>query len=165
MGQRYTFKFLWIIFIAQAIAISFAFTLGTSKYVSADTIFNKKTKKTSYFKNGLTVGALPPLKPSTYTPVKPAVQTPSDKLLSNVQVYPNPVTDQMNLKYMVSRNAIVTIKLMDVLGNNVANHSERVESGENKFTMDLKTNKLTSGFYFLRVMVGSEFIIKRITIL
>jgi hypothetical protein len=166
MGQRYTFKFLWIVFIAQAITISFAFTLGTSKYVKADTIFNKKTKKTSYFKNGLTVGTLPPLKASPYVPVKPAVQTTSDKLLSNVQVYPNPIVDQMNLKYMVSRNTNVTIKLMDVLGNNVATlYSDRVETGEVKLVHDLKSNRLTSGFYFLKVTAGTESIIKRVTIL
>jgi len=166
MGQRYTFKFLWIIFIAQAVAISFAFTLGTSKYAKADTIFNKKNKKNSYFKNGLTVGTLPPLKASLYVPVKPAIQTTSDKLLSNVQVYPNPIVDQMNLKYMVSRNTNVTIRLMDVLGNNVATlYSDRVETGEVKLVHDLKSNRLTSGFYFLKVTAGTESIIKRVTIL
>jgi hypothetical protein len=166
MGQRYTFKLLWIIFIAQAVVISFAFTLGSSKYAKADTIFNKKVKKTSYFKNGLTVGTLPPLKASPYAPVKPAVQTTSDKLLSNVQVYPNPIVDQMNLKYIVSRNTNVTIKLMDVLGNNVATlYSDRVETGEVKLVHDLKSNRLTSGFYFLKVTAGTESIIKRVTIL
>jgi hypothetical protein len=166
MGQRYTFKFLWIIFIAQAVAISFAFTLGTSKYAKADTIFNKKNKKNSYFKNGLTVGTLPPLKASPYVLVKPAIQTTSDKLLSNVQVYPNPIVDQMNLKYMVSRNTNVTIRLMDVLGNNVATlYSDRVETGEVKLVHDLKSNRLTSGFYFLKVTAGTESIIKRVTIL
>jgi hypothetical protein len=55
---------------------------------------------------------------------------------------------------------------MDVLGNNVATLlSERVESGEQKFVRFLSSNKLTSGFYFLRVTVGTESIIKRITIL
>ena len=134
-----------------------------------DTIYLRKTKpnqKQSYFKNGLSTGALPQLKPSPYANIKPTIPVNNDKLLSNVQIYPNPITDQINLKYIVSRNSNVTIKIMDVLGNNVATlFSERVESGEKKFTYYLSSNRLTSGFYFLRVMVGTESVIKRITIL
>ncbi|MFD1255181.1 T9SS type A sorting domain-containing protein [Mucilaginibacter terrae] len=169
MGQRYTFNYLWVIIIAAAISINFAFNYGPGKGITRDTIYLRKTKpnqKQSYLKNGLSTGTLPPLKPSPYANIKPTIPVATDKLLTNVQIYPNPITDQINIKYTVSRNSNVTIKIMDVLGNNVATLlSERVDSGEQKFARLLSSNKLTSGFYFLRVTVGTESIIKRITIL
>ncbi|WP_345953064.1 T9SS type A sorting domain-containing protein [Mucilaginibacter sp. PAMB04168] len=169
MGQRYTFNHLWIILIASAMAINFAFAAGPGKDMRRDTIYVRKPKvnqKSSYLKNGISVASMPQVKPSPYSNIKPSVQTNTDKLLSNVQIYPVTVTDQITLKYMLSRNSNVTIKIMDVLGNNVATlFSDRVESGEKTFVHNIATNRLTSGFYFLRVMVGTESVIKRITIL
>jgi len=169
MGQRYTFNYLWVIIIAVAISINFAFTFGPGGKPKPDTIYVKKVKtvqKNSYLKNGLNPGSMPQIKPSPYANIKPAVATVPDKLLTNVQIFPTTVKDQINLKYILSRNTNVTIKILDVLGNNVATlFSDRVESGEQKFTRDLTNYKFTSGFYFLRVMVGTESVIKRITIL
>jgi hypothetical protein len=167
MGQRYTFNYLWIILIAVAISINFAFTLGYDKPRKGDTSYVRKSRsgqKQSNLKSGLSTTPIPQVK--TSSSAKPVQPLSTDKLLSNVQIYPNPITDQINLKYMVARNANVNIKIMDVLGNNVATlFSERVESGEKKFTYYLASNRLTSGFYFLRVMVGTESVIRRITIL
>lgn len=171
MGQRYTFNYLWVIIIAAAISINFAFNFGPGNKPKPDTIYVKKVRtvqKNSYLKNGLNPGTMPQLKPSPYANIKPAVATSPDKLLTNVQIFPTTVRDhdQINLKYILSRNTNVTIKILDVLGNNVATlFSDRVESGEQKFTRDLTSYRLTSGFYFLRVMVGTESVIKRITIL
>jgi hypothetical protein len=171
MGQRYTFNLLWIIIIAAAISINLAFTYSQSKESVRDTIYlrskSKQNQKQSYLKNGFATPAIPQIKTSPYTTsVKPSAPPASDKLLTNVQIYPALITDQINIKYTVSRNSNVTIKIMDVLGNNVATLlSERVESGEQKFARLLSSNKLTSGFYFLRVTVGTESVIKRITIL
>lgn len=169
MGQRYTFNYLWIILIATAISINFAFTLRADRYPKGDTIYTRKPKvnsKQSYFKNGLNVGSLPQIKPSPYANIKSTTPVNTDKLLSNVQVYPALITDQINLKYFLSRNNNVTIRIMDVLGNNVATLlSDRVELGERTFKGNMSVYKLTSGFYFLRVTAGTESVIKRITIL
>lgn len=124
---------------------------------------NNKPDKSSYLKNGISV-ALPPLKP--VATVKATVDKPvSDKLLTDVEVFPNPVSDQLNLTYTVNKNASVTIKIMDVLGNEVTTLlSQRVDAGPQKKTFSL-SNKLSSGFYFLRLVVGTESVIKRISIL
>jgi hypothetical protein len=164
MGQRYTFNYLWMLLIALAISMNLAF-IGPGKQAKADTIYARKAKKPSYLKNGLPTGNLPQVKTAPYA-VKPSSPPAStDKLLTNVQVYPNMVTDQINVKYMISRNSLVTIKIVDVLGNSVATlWSDRVDSGERQLNANLN-NKLTSGFYFLRVTVGTESVIKRITVL
>jgi hypothetical protein len=93
------------------------------------------------------------------------VSHPEDKLLNDVQLYPNPVTDQINLKYSISRNTNVTIKIMDVLGNDITTlFSQRVDSGDHNINYPIN-NKLSRGFYFVRVVAGTESVIKRISVL
>ncbi|MBC7912595.1 MAG: T9SS type A sorting domain-containing protein [Pyrinomonadaceae bacterium] len=87
------------------------------------------------------------------------------KVLSNVKVYPNPVADQLNLSYFVTKDSNVTIKIMDVLGNEITTLlSQRLPAGEqiNSFPI---VSRLNSGYYFIRLIVGNETIIKRISIL
>ncbi|PWK77774.1 putative secreted protein (Por secretion system target) [Mucilaginibacter oryzae] len=166
----YVYTYAWVVMIAAAIFISFSFTADLKppkKEFKADTILLRgKTKpvKNSYLKNGLHL-ALPPLKPAVTSNIKVNVARPDDKLLSDVEVYPNPVTDQFNLKYSISRNSNVTIKIKDVLGNDISTvFSQRVESGDHNLNYPV-ANKLTRGFYFVRVVAGTESVIKRILVL
>ena len=152
--------------LACAISINFAFA-GMPKGDTTIHFLKGKltsTKSSNYFRNGLHL-ALPPLKPSAVSFQKLSVSKPDDKLLTDVQVYPNPITDQINIKYNLSRNALVTVKVMDVLGNDVITLvSQRISSGEQNFTY-LVNGKLQRGFYFVRVVAGTESVIKRISVL
>jgi len=172
MKHVYHYTILILLSIAFATFINCAYA-GGNKPIKSDTtriikVYPNKNDK-SYLKNGIKV-ALPPLKPNVTiygtNPNKISfTKFDADKLLSNVQVYPNPITDQINLRYNVTKNSSVTIKIMDILGNEVITlFSQRVDPGEQKFTFNLN-NKLTSGFYFVRLMVGNESVIKRISIL
>jgi len=85
--------------------------------------------------------------------------------IDNVKIYPNPVSDQLNLSYSLKKQSIVTIKIMDVLGNEVVVlMSQKMDAGNqsNKFFIE---SKLNSGFYFVRIVAGSDSIIKRISVL
>ncbi|MDB5124122.1 MAG: hypothetical protein JWP94_2251 [Mucilaginibacter sp.] len=165
MKQKFTCTYSWLITVlAFAICMSYAPPGSAAK---PDTtylhILKSKTAKNS-FKNGLHL-VLPPLKPAYISTTKVNVARPDDRLLINVEVYPNPVTDQINLKYELSRNATVTIKIMDVLGNDIITlFSQRIEPGEKNFSYALNS-KLTRGFYFVRVVAGTESVIKRISVL
>lgn len=89
----------------------------------------------------------------------------SSKTLSNVKVFPNPVTDQINLAFRLSKDIKVTIKIMDALGNEIMTLlSQRLSAGDQSqgFMID---RKLNSGYYFIRVMAGSETVVKRIQVL
>jgi hypothetical protein len=146
--------------------MNFAFSSAMSYQRSDTSILHflkpKSTKNT--FKNSLHL-VLPPIRPAVISTTKVSVAKPDDKLLTNVQVYPNPVTDQINLKYEISRSSNVTIKVVDVLGNELITlYSQRVEPGEKVVSYQLNS-KLTKGFYFLRVVAGTESVIKRISIL
>ncbi|OCX54509.1 hypothetical protein BEL04_09745 [Mucilaginibacter sp. PPCGB 2223] len=169
MRKLYQPIFSFFMLIAMAANINYAYADG-KKPVTSDTtrlakVFTNKNDK-SYLKNGIKV-PLPPLKPNVtiYSTKISFSRTDGDRLVSNVQVYPNPITDQINLRYNVNKNSSVTIKIMDILGNEVMTlFSQRVDPGEQKFTFNLN-NKLSSGFYFVRLVAGSESVIKRISIL
>lgn len=169
MRRKFTSVFLWILFFAVANSVNSAH--AAPKKLKRDTAYmrihnSKPTPKSSYLKGGFHIN-FPSIK-SIINPSasKAAMAKPiDDKLLLNVQIYPNPVIDQINLKYTVTKNSNVSIKIMDVLGNSVLTLlSQRVEPGEQKFSYNLN-RQLTSGFYFVRVVVGTETVIKRISVL
>ncbi|MDN3547585.1 T9SS type A sorting domain-containing protein [Mucilaginibacter aquaedulcis] len=170
MRRNITYLFIYntrIMLTALAVFMCCAFAAETKplKFKNDTTYLRvSKGKKASYLKNGLHL-VLPPLKPAVTSSVKVSVQRSDDKLLNDVQLYPNPVTDQINLKYTISRNTNVTIKIMDVLGNDITTmFSSRVDSGDHSINYPIN-NKLTSGFYFVRVVAGTESVIKRISVL
>lgn len=168
MGRKSTYLNSWFTVIALAIAVNFAFARGViaqktdTSYIKA---LKAKSAKTSYLKNGLHL-ALPPLKPNAVSTAKINLSRPDDKLLTNVQVFPNPVTDQViNVKYTVARNAYVNVIVMDILGNNLLTLlSQRVDFGDQSITYNI-SNKLPRGFYFVRIVVGTESVNKRISVL
>ena len=87
------------------------------------------------------------------------------KPIDNVKIYPNPVSDQLNLSYTLKKEGLVTIKVLDVLGNEViVLLSQKLSAGDQSNTFYLDS-KLNSGFYFVRVIAGSDSIIKRISVL
>ena len=91
--------------------------------------------------------------------------TESDKLISRVKVFPNPVSDQVNLSFKLSKDNTVNIKLMDALGNEVMTLlSQRLVAGEQAHSFSIE-NKLSSGYYFIRLAAGSETVIKRVSVL
>jgi len=166
MRQSFTNIYLWLLIVAFAISVNFAFSSKFSK-LQTDTTYlhylKSKSAKNSD-KNSLHL-VLPPLRPAYISTTKVMVAKPDDKLLNNVQVYPNPVTDILNLKYELSRSSNVTVKIMDVLGNEVVTiFSQRLEPGEKNYTYSIN-NKLNRGFYFVRVVAGTESVIKRISVL
>jgi hypothetical protein len=136
---------------------AYAFYINPPQHDTVNYLLPRKKSR----KNPLSF-TLPPIKAGVTSSVKLSV---SDKLLSNVEVYPNPITDQINLKYIVSRNSNVTIKMVDVLGNDIITlFSQRVDPGEKVFNYPLNS-KLNRGFYFIRVIAGTESVIKRISVL
>lgn len=84
--------------------------------------------------------------------------------LSSLSVYPNPIEDKINVNFIVKKDNVVTIKLIDVLGNEIATIlNDRYTSGEYNKSFQVP-QKVTKGLYFVKVSVGSEVGIKRISI-
>jgi hypothetical protein len=163
MRRNFTYNSSWIVMIALAIFMNLAFANSVA-YSQTDTTYLHLIRAKQKSKNNLHL-VLPPIKPAVISTTKVSVYKPDDKLLNNVQVFPNPVTDEINLKYDLSRNSNVTIKIMDVLGNDIITlFSQRLEPGEKSYTYALNS-KLNRGFYFVRIVAGTESVIKRISVL
>jgi hypothetical protein len=167
MSKKFTYnKNSWGVIIALAIFMNFAF-INSIAYSQTDTTYLhllKSKQSKNIIKNSLHL-VLPPLRPAVISTTKVIAYKPDDKLLNNVQVYPNPITDQINLKYDLSRYSYVNIKIMDVLGNDIMTlFSQHLEPGEKNFNYPLNS-KLTRGFYFIRIVAGTESVIKRISVL
>jgi len=87
-----------------------------------------------------------------------------DKLITNVKVFFNPISEQISVTFKLSKENIVVIKVMDALGNELLNlQNSSLEAGMQNLNFDTQ-EKLTEGFYFVRVSSGSETIVKRISV-
>ena len=186
MKKLYSIAFLFsfVVVNIHAVANTLAFKAGsfgiadTSKKAKTSLKISDTRKKAEYPQKVFNVEIVP-FQPAhaktiqstantpvsnTTSPAKVSTQ-PDIKAVSNVKVYPNPVAEQLNLTYNVGKDSNVTIKIMDILGNEITTLlSQKMQAGEQTNTFNIN-NKLNSGFYFVRLIVGSETVIKRISIL
>jgi len=91
-----------------------------------------------------------------------------DKILSVIKIYPNPINpsyDQINLIIRLEREINLTVKILDLLGNEIITLSnERAAAGEQTKSYSIPS-RLNSGIYFMRISAGAETIVKRISVL
>jgi len=74
--------------------------------------------------------------------------SPSDFYLS--QNYPNPFNPVTNVKYSIPQSSFVSIKIYDILGNEVATLiNEEKPAGE--YEIKFNGDNLSSGVYFYRL--------------
>lgn len=135
-------------------------------------INDTRKEKPAFLKNKLKLG-FAPFKPEAIKINKqahsslpgPKPQAFQEKVLTDVKIYPNPVGEQLNLNYFVSKDVNMTIKVMDFLGNEVTTLlSQRVRSGEQNNSFNVGA-KLKSGMYFVRFVAANETVVKRISVL
>lgn len=109
--------------------------------------------------------SMTPFKPLARAAASAAKPAGDFKVLNNVKVAPNPAEDQITVSYSLTKETSVTIKIMDVLGNEIATLlSQRLPSGDQNHNFNI-ASRLNSGYYFIRLIAGSETVIKRISIL
>lgn len=87
-----------------------------------------------------------------------------DKLINNVKVFYNPISEQISLSFKLGKQSSVAIKVMDALGNEVVQlMNGSLDAGNQNLSFD-PSGKLNSGFYFIRVVSGSETVVKRFSV-
>lgn len=88
----------------------------------------------------------------------------ADKLINNVKVFYNPISEQISLSFKLNKQSSVAIKIMDALGNEVVQlMNGSLDAGNQNLSFD-PSGKLNSGFYFIRVVSGSETVVKRFSV-
>ena len=69
------------------------------------------------------------------------------------QNYPNPFNPVTNIKYQITKNSFVILKVYDILGKEIATLvNENLTPGS--YSIDFDATKLTSGLYFYKITAG-----------
>jgi hypothetical protein len=81
-----------------------------------------------------------------------------------IEIYPNPVTDQLTLSYTLPKNATVDINLMSADGKQLKTIArENQKPGTHTYTIPAsQLNMNTSGLYYLRLNVDGSTIVEKL---
>lgn len=146
----------------------------------SNSVFAQKidTSKLNFKPKPKVVSRVPQIK-ANITPYRPSVNygnlgtsstnttlaNKTGKILSVLKIYPNPVSEQLNISLRLDKETSFSVKITDLLGNDVAVlANERSPAGEQTKTYTIPS-KLNTGIYFLRISAGGELIVKRISVL
>lgn len=81
---------------------------------------------------------------------------------SQVQTYPNPFSDRLNVDIYLEEASVLEIQLFDFIGRVVHSYSEEAEKGSTAIELNLSNINLESGIYILRVNSQTFQISKRV---
>jgi hypothetical protein len=82
--------------------------------------------------------------------------------LDALQIWPNPVNDNLNLSFFTSEEAEVSARVFDMLGKVVHTHTLYAEQGFGEAT--IKTDNLPTGVYMIQLQSGAESVTKRFVV-
>lgn len=86
------------------------------------------------------------------------------KTMELYQNYPNPFNPSTNIRFSISTQQFVSLRVFDVLGKEVASLvNEKLESGSHIRAFD--ASNIPSGVYFYRLEVGRSSAVKKLTVL
>ncbi len=85
----------------------------------------------------------------------------SNKLISNVTVWPNPTNDKLNLNFD-SKSEKSTIRLYDLQGREV--YKKSLKEASSKINHSIDTKAFYSGVYFLNIQNGNAIFNKKVVI-
>jgi hypothetical protein len=72
-----------------------------------------------------------------------------DPVLTDISVYPNPVSSEINISYKLEEATDVQISIIDVSGRVLQNSFIKNRSSVHSETLDV--SRLNSGFYFVKI--------------
>ena len=73
----------------------------------------------------------------------------ADILASTINVFPNPVTDLLNLSFTLQKSTDISIEVFDNIGQKVYERTANYATGLNK--TDINTAKFANGNYFVKI--------------
>ena len=100
--------------------------------------------------------------PKTYVVTVTSVVGITSNNLSEIQVYPNPTTDDLAVEIAVPSDMQVSIQFKDLEGRNLMIINELCSVGKNIFAFDLKA--IPNGLYLLQISTTDETSIRKIVV-
>jgi len=79
-----------------------------------------------------------------------------------LEVFPNPVSDVIRLRYLIHDSRYMICDLLDDSGKLIRRLSEESHSGMNELEIDV--SDLPAGTYFMRMQVGNNIVTKKVII-
>ncbi len=169
MGLTSKIAFFWGLLCMICVGV---FTSSTVFAQKADTV------KISFKPKPKVVNRVPSIKGSvpTYRPgninfsgttssLPSTNSSKSVKILTVLKLYPNPVAEQLNINLRLEREANLSVKITDPLGNEIITlMNEKAPAGEQTKTFTMP-NKLNSGIYFVRIVAGGDPKVMKISVL
>ncbi|SFH17512.1 T9SS type A sorting domain-containing protein [Pedobacter insulae] len=102
---------------------------------------------------------------STSTQSVNASNVKSGKILTILKLYPNPVSEYLNINMRLEKDANLSVKITDLLGNDIISlMNDRGMAGEQTKTFTIP-NKLNPGIYFVKVNAGGDLKVLKISVL
>lgn len=158
MGSKSKIAFFWI----------FLCTICIGGFVSS-AVFAQKidSSKVSLKPKPKVVSRVPGIKGSvqTYKPgnIGFSSSSPSSsgaiksvKILTVLKLYPNPVSEQLNISLRLEREVNLMVKITDPLGNEIITlMNEKAPAGEQTKTFTIPST-LNTGIYFVRIVAGGD---------
>lgn len=82
--------------------------------------------------------------------------------LSSINLYPNPTSSELNVNFEMNRASDIELRVMDMTGKLVLVNSLNGQEGQNK--VQITTNELPVGMYFITMIAEDQIISKRFII-
>jgi len=86
--------------------------------------------------------------------------TNNNSLNADINVWPNPVHDKLNIDFELNASAEATVQLSDVYGNELKTSSEFIQTGKQFLSYDLSV--YPAGIYFVSVITEGSIVSKKI---
>ncbi len=103
---------------------------------------------------------------STSNTIKPelqAINTDEEGLQNVLSLWPNPANRLLNVQFISSEEQIVTISILNLIGQKVSGEILEAAKGENKSQIDMST--LPEGTYLIEASTKTERLVRRVVIM
>jgi hypothetical protein len=80
----------------------------------------------------------------------------------NIQIYPNPTSDNFNINFSIAQSMDINMALLDMKGNVVWNDAYRYSTGS--YTQNISVSHLPAGIYMFKATNGTQIYTHRIVI-
>jgi len=81
-----------------------------------------------------------------------------------LKVYPNPASDQLNVKLQTDSPVVPEIRILDLTGKVVMEFEKPFSLSGDQFRADLDISNLNNGIYFVKVIQGQKVYTKKLVV-
>jgi hypothetical protein len=83
-----------------------------------------------------------------------AIQVDCNTTSENVNIYPNPTQNELNVVFSSIDAELITIQVMDILGREITDYDKSEIDFNN--SIKLNTSRLSNGIYFIKISEGTQ---------